>query len=69
MFNGVFFHQTDIDVLDVEEVTHMEANLFFILLFIRAVIFSPHGDVFDFRNLHVVFIEDGQDVFVMKAFR
>lgn len=47
----------------------MEANLFFILLFIRAVIFSPHGDVFDFRNLHVVFIEDGQDVFVMKTFR
>ena len=40
MFNGVFFHQTDIDVLDVEEVAHMEADLFFILLFIRAVVFS-----------------------------
>ena len=50
-----------------EEFTHMEAHLLLVLLLIGPVVLRPLDDVFHFRDLHVVFIQDGQDVFVEQA--
>ena len=67
-FHGVILHKAAVDVVNTEQSAHMEARLLFVLLLVGALFIGPLYDVLHLSDLHVILLQNSQDVAVEKAF-
>ena len=67
MLDRVVLHQAAVDLLDTEQLAHMEAHLLFVFLLIGTVVLCPLNNVLNLSTFHAVLVKNCKNILVMKS--